>query len=344
MLPIFDKEKHYTEQNNFYNEKFNIFAEKLIHKLEECKDESFLDGQKAFDIFKKLINFTKDQKLNEVALSARENSKHSAYERYCQQIINGIVDDGLKEIDNIHSQILFNTKNKGHVELLAYNKDSLIKDIKNKMNKEIPKIVQKDPIYIKFEKDVEDKLLSQFKIYEEQIIPQIIIQEAKQKLRDVVENMNEQMKIYGNPNLIFSKNPKDTIQENVFSIINKNYEKFIINNEIKEKIKEEVISLFQNEFTKIQKSIYEFYDKEIEKIILEIERELNTQFTKNINRINEENCFHCNFLFDFDDFSKDFKTRIKNIPNFKYVPPNFEILEKKVNLGIFNVAPGFECI
>ena len=102
LLPKFDNSKAWYEQSDFYNKGFEHFAKELIQKLDESKNEAFDDYQEALDVFKGLLDFTKKQKLEDVAKQANEFAKQSKFERLYKPKIDEMIKESIEEVENVY--------------------------------------------------------------------------------------------------------------------------------------------------------------------------------------------------------------------------------------------------
>ena len=102
LLPIFEPANPWNKQSDFYNKGFEHFAKELIQKLDESKNEAFDDYQEALDVFKGLLDFTKKQKLEDVAKQANEFAKQSKFERLYKPKIDEMIKESIEEVENVY--------------------------------------------------------------------------------------------------------------------------------------------------------------------------------------------------------------------------------------------------
>ena len=161
MLPKFDNSKAWYEQSDFYNKGFEHFAKELIQKLDESKNEAFDDYQEALDVFKGLLDFTKKQKLEDVAKQANEFAKQSKFERLYKPKIENMIQESINKVKEGCEKYL---KDDNILSISKYEPNSIIEEFYGKLNEEIPLIAQNDEFFSKIQEEGKDKITKQIEI------------------------------------------------------------------------------------------------------------------------------------------------------------------------------------
>lgn len=158
LLPNFNTDKKWWDQDTNYNKGFAFFVKKLINLLDNCKNEAFHDGKEASDVFNKLTKITEFQNIGELAKQVRESAKSSAYERIYQPIVDKYFMSVLNKISEIDE-----SKTSDEQENI---KKSITNEFKQNLKKKIPKMVMDDTDFTKYinkkVKDIKKRLSERF--------------------------------------------------------------------------------------------------------------------------------------------------------------------------------------
>ena len=205
ILPKFNNEIALNEQSDFYKKGFWYFAKELIDKLDSCKDNAFIDGEQACEVFEELAKITKDQDLGKIAKQIRENAKISADERYYKPVVDVFVEEAKNQIDNMFND--FQQKD-DILSIPEFEEDKIISDFKSKMINEIPKIVQDGPVFKKLSDEGENKIYDEIQKCKNRILPWIKNNQKKStqsqlesELQNIVSLLKEHIQMSENKDI-----------------------------------------------------------------------------------------------------------------------------------------------
>ena len=323
----FNKTKSIFEQSEEFNQEFKKFVEKIIERLNICKNESFIDCQEAISVLQGLLGIRKEKKSNvEEYKDVLERAKKSAHDRLCESIIN----EALKKLKGIHDQFLSDLKEKDILKFPTYDKDQLIQEVKDKMNEK----------NLTYDEGV-NCIMQQIKSYQSQIYEQTISKQknyiitiAKNKLEGIINELKNNIQTCQNQELneILPEDKKDDIENEIDKDIDdiskqNNIFKVTVN-----EIKSEINQLISKEFDELQEFTYKhFYSSFIEKYINRINRkDPNLSCSCNTDEI--INTFR-------DDFQKQIPRIVRDHKVFNEIMKEFDV---KINENLSKIKDNSE--
>ena len=315
LLPKFDNSKAWYEQSDFYNKGFEHFAKELIQKLDESKNEAFDDYQEALDVFKGLLDFTKKQKLEDVAKQANEFAKQSKFERLYKPKIDEMIKESIEEVENVYK----NNQNDNILSLPNQDPKSIIEKFEKRLKEEIPPIVQNDKSFAENQEKGKTLISKKISHCQDLICSSIksnIIKKSETELDTILSVYKEKISKYKGNNFNEIFQTKENIKKELFESIDKMVQNsglskdFLIdiNNKLDVSINEN-ISKFQIEGYK------EFYHTIIDNYI----KELKIKCKNDKKEIQESDC---NYILIKVKENTPFE--IQNHPKFKEIEDEIE--------------------